>query len=261
METQMKAICVSSEGGAKLQSVPRPAKAEPGHLLIKMKTAGINPGDKLLIGRAFPIGLVLSKYDVSGASGAGTIIEAGNGLPNNLTGRNVAIYRSLIPSDHIVGTWSEYAHVHYLDCVLLPDDVNVEDYSGSLVNIITPFAFLEQVKAEGHKGIISTAGTSATGMAMLGICQAYDFPHICLVRTEKAKEELLELGAGLVLVLDDADFKTQLKEMSQQLSATAIFDGVGGAVLNNIVDVIPNGSTIYAYGFLGGPNTVNCTHT
>jgi hypothetical protein len=54
--------------------------------------------------------------------------------------------------------------------------VNAEEYAGSLVNVITPYAFLKQAVGEGHKGIIATAGTSATGIAMLGICQTFDFP-------------------------------------------------------------------------------------
>jgi NADPH:quinone reductase len=38
--------------------------------------------------------------------------------------------------------------------------------------------------------------------------------------------------------------------LSAKLTATAIFDGVGGALLTDIIGVIPAGATIYAYGFL-----------
>ncbi|MDN3584603.1 zinc-binding dehydrogenase [Mucilaginibacter flavus] len=254
----MKAIC-STPGGVELQNVPMPVKAEPKHLLIKMGACGINPGDKSFIGRTFPIGLVLSKYEIYGVSGVGNVVEAGDNVPEEYIGKHVAIYRSLVPSNHIVGTWSQYAHVHYLDCVILPDSVDMLDYSGSLVNIITPYAFLKQIQLEGHKAIITTAGTSATGIAMAGICLAYNIPHIAIVRTAEAKEELLDLGARHVLVQGDADFKNQLKDLAQALSATAVFDGVGGTILNDIIDVLPNNTTIYAYGFLGGstPLTVH----
>lgn len=255
----MKAIC-STPDGVELQNVPVPLRAEPGHLLIKMEACGINPGDKSFIGRTFPIGLVLSKYDIYGVSGVGTVQEAGTGVPDAYKGKNVAIYRSLVPSDHIVGTWSPYAQVHYLDCVILPESVDMLDYSGSLVNIITPYAFSKQVIAEGHKGIITTAGSSATGIAMLGICSAYDIPHISIVRTEEAKNELIGLGARHILVQDDPDFNNQLKNLSLELSTTAVFDGVGGAILNSIIDLLPNNTTIYAYGFLGGPTPLS-VHT
>ena len=254
----MKAIC-STPNGVELKNVPVPLQAAPGHLLIKMEACGINPGDKSFIGRTFPIGLVLSKYNIYGVSGVGTVQQAGSGVPQIYNGKNVAIYRSLVPSDDIVGIWSEYAQVHYLDCVILPESVDMLDYSGSLVNIITPYAFLKQITVEGHKGIITTAGTSATGIAMLGICLAYNIPHIAIVRTGDAKTELLGLGAKHVLVQEDADFNDQLKNLSQELATTAVFDGVGGAILNGIIDQLPNNSTIYAYGFLGGatPLTVH----
>ncbi|MFT4155596.1 hypothetical protein [Parafilimonas sp.] len=47
-----------------------------------------------------------------------------------------------------VGTWSEYAHLHYLNYAILPDDVSMEAYSGSLVNLITPFTFLKHIQQE-----------------------------------------------------------------------------------------------------------------
>lgn len=251
MDEVMKAICLTSPGGVILQDVQKPKKAEPEHLLIKMKACAINPGDKAFISRPLPPGSVTSLYNVYGASGSGTVVAVGVGVPEAYKGKNVAMYRSLKFSENMVGTWCEYSHMHFLDCVILPDDANPEDYSGSLVNIITPYAFLKQISNEGHKGIISTAGTSATGIAMVGICLAYNFPLISIVRNEDGKKELEELGAKNVVVQDDSNFKIHLNEISQKLEVTAIFDGVGGEVLNKIIDVIPNNATIYSYGYLG----------
>ena len=252
MEKVMKVISLANNN-IKLQTVPKPEKAETGHLVIKMEACGINPGDKAFIGGTFAAGSIpVSRYDICGVSGAGTVIETGAGVPSAYKGKNVAIYRSLQFSESMIGTWCEYAHLPYLQCAILPDTVNLIDYSGSLVNIITPYAFLKQITEEGHKGIISTAGTSATGIAMLGICLAYNFPLISIVRTGDGKKQLEALGATNIVVQNDGDFKQQLGELSKKTGTTAIFDGVGGDVLNKIVDVIPNGSTIYTYGYLGG---------
>lgn len=248
----MKVIILSGND-VKVQNVPKPEKAEPGNLIIKMQACGINAGDKAFIGGQFPPGSIpVSKYNICGVSGVGTVIEIGEGVPEGYNGKNVTVYRSLKYSDNIVGTWSEYAQLPFLHCAIVPDNLDPEDYSGSLVNIITPYAFLKQITEEGHQGIISTAGNSATGIAMLRVCLAYDFPIISIVRTEGDKKELEELGAKNVVVQNDVEFKSQLKDVSQKLAASAIFDGVGGEVLNNIIDVIPNNSTIYAYGYLGG---------
>ena len=257
----MKAISLATNNSVEFQHVPKPQKAEPGHLIIKMEACGINQGDKAFIGGTFPLGSIpVSLYNICGVSGAGTVIEIGSGVPEEYKGKNVTIYRSLKFSEKMVGTWCEYAHLHYLHCTILPDNVKMEDYSGSLVNIITPYAFLKQITEEGHKGIISTAGNSATGIAMLGICLAYNFPIISIVRTEVDKKELEELGAKNIVVQTDSDFKLYLKELSQKLETTAIFDGVGGEILNTIIEVIPFNSTIYSYGYLGG-QTLLTIHT
>lgn len=253
MEELMKAICLTTENKVKLQEVPKPQKAKQGHLLIKMVACGINAGDIAFIAGNFPKGSIpVSQYDIRGVSGVGIVIEVGEGVLPKYMGMKVAIYRSLKFDESIIGTWCEIAHIHYQHCVLLPDTVNMEDYSGSLVNIITPYAFLQQITEEGHRGIICTAGNSATGIAMLGICIANNFPIISLVRTQDGKKELEMLGAKNILVQTDDDFKQQLKELAQQLATTAVFDGVGGEILNRIIDVLPFNSTIYSYGYLGG---------
>lgn len=249
----MKVISLATKNSVQLKDVPQPGKAAPEHLIIKMEACGINAGDKAFIAGAFPPGSIpVSGFDVCGVSGVGTVIETGEGVPHAYKGKKVTVYRSLKFSENIIGTWSEYAQLHYLHCVILPGNVKAEEYSGSLVNIITPYAFLKQTEQEGHKGIICTAGNSATGIAMLGICLAKNFPLISIVRNEEGKKELEQLGAKNILVQSNVDFKQQLNQLSQELKATAVFDGVGGEILNTIIDVLPFGSTIYAYGYLGG---------
>ncbi len=249
----MKAVCATADHGISVQQVPRPTHAAPGHLLLKMMACGINPGDKALIGRTMfaPGSVPVSQHDIYGASGAGEVLAVGPGVPPAYAGKQVAVYRSLQFSDQLAGLWSEYAHVPYLDCVLLPDDVPLAAYAGSLVNAITPYAFWKQIVSEGHRGIICTAGTSATGIALLGVCLAYGIPLISIVRTAAGKQTLEALGATCVVVQAEADFTAQLQAAAQRLAATAVFDGVGGEILNQIVAFLPANSTIYCYGYLG----------
>ncbi|MCK5066856.1 MAG: alcohol dehydrogenase catalytic domain-containing protein [Bacteroidales bacterium] len=245
----MKAICLKKAGEVKLRDVPEPRDAQNGHLIVEMEACAINSGDLAFIGGAFPHG---SQYEMCGVSGVGKVIAIGEGVSREYEGRNVAIYRSLRFTNHIVGTWCEYSQVHHLNCVILPDNVAPIDYSGSLVNTITPYAFIKQIREEGHQGIICTAGNSATGLAMLGMCQEFDVPLISLVRSEKAKIELEEMDASHILVQTDPKFERQLQELSNQLKTTAVFDGVGGTLLGKVAKVIPQNSSIYTYGFLGG---------
>ena len=234
-----------------VQNVKKTTAAEPGHLIIKMNSSAINSGDKFFLKHPTPPGAVKSRYDIKGVSGAGEVLQTGEGVPNEYKGKNVTFYRQLSYSESAVGSWCEYAHVPFLDCAILPDSADPAEYSGSMVNIITPLAFLKQIINEGHKGIISTAGNSATGIALLGFCLTYNFPLISIVRTEEGRKELKELGAKNVVVQSDPDFIGQLTDLAQTLNATAIFDGAGGDILNKILPLIPRNSVIYSYGYIG----------
>jgi len=250
----MKALILKEINKIELSNVPVPVKAAPDHLIIKIQACAINSGDKLFISGAFPRGIPLSKYNIAGVSGVGKVIEAGQSVPDYYKGKNVTIYRSLKYTEETTGTWSEYAHLHYLNCAVLPEEINPEVCSGSLVNIITPYSFLKQASEAGLSGMICTAGNSATGAAMLGLCQLYKFPLISIVRTEKGKTELQALGARHVVVQNDRDFKQQLKQLGEQLNIQLVFDGVGGATLSRIIDILPFNTTVYSYGFLDKEN-------
>lgn len=253
MDHLMQALCANGTNELLVQAVPKPAQAAPGHLLLKMLACAINPGDRAFIGGGTfaPGSIPLSQHGIYGASGAGQVLALGPGVPPEYAGKNVAVYRSLQFSDHLVGLWSEYAHVPYLDCVPLPADVTPATYAGSLVNIVTAYAFLQQILHEGHAGILCTAGNSATGIALLGVCQAYKVPLVSIVRSAAGKQELAALGATHIVVQSDDGFLAQLQQVTQEVAATAVFDGVGGEILNRILAAIPAAATVYCYGYLG----------
>jgi NADPH2:quinone reductase len=256
MKNLMKAVVLSNDNLV-VQNVEKPEVAAPGHIIVKMLASAINSGDKFFLRFPAPPGTVKSLYDIRGVSGAGEVLAVGPDVPENYLGKNVTFYRQLMYSESVVGSWSAYAQVHYLDAVVLPDSVDLFDYSGSMVNVITPYSFLKQVMAEGHKGIVSTAGNSATGIALLGFCLSYGFPLVSVVRNADGRKELEALGAKNIVVQGEDGFDQQLTEMSQALSATAVFEGVGGQTLSRILPLVPRGSVIYSYGFIGDSEPVS----
>ncbi len=250
----MKAISLTPEKNIILTDIPSLDNPEPGYVWIRMSASGINPGDAAFIeGKFAPGSLPESQYHILGVSGVGQVLDLGEGVPETYRNKKVTIYRSLQFGDKIIGTWSQYAHLPYRSCLILPDEVDERAYSGSLVNVITAYAFLKQIQSEGHKGIVSTAGNSATGVNLIGICANYKFPLISIVRTTSSKAELEALGAEHVLVSSDPEFQGQLTKLVAELHATAVFDGVGGRLLTSMTDSLLPGTSVYCYGFLGEP--------
>jgi NADPH:quinone reductase len=267
-ENAMKAVCVNLNHALEVRDIPTPKEPAAGHVLIDMDSSAINHGDKMFLAnhgnkaflaRSAPTPVARSVHEVWGASGAGRVAAIGAGVPDIYAGRQVAIYRSLSRSPDAIGLWCERAQAPYLSCLILPDVVRARDYSGSLVNVITAYAFLEQIHEEGHKGVVVTAGNSATGRAMLALARRRDAPVLFLVRSAAAQEELHRLGAEHALVTTEESFESRFATLAERLGATAIFDGVGGDLINRLAAHAPANSTFYFYGFLGGAAPLSVT--
>lgn len=249
----MKALCVTSSRELELRDIPLPEAADPEHVLVDLVGSAINHGDKTFLRMPGVAGSAsaASQFDVWGASAAGRVIAIGAGVPKTYLGTQVAVYRSIKRTPQTLGLWSERAHIHVASCLILPEDVQAMDYCGSLVNVLTAYAFLEQVTLEGHRGVIVTAGNSATGRAMAALVRQRRIPAIFLVRNEAARETLLQAGVENVLVTVDG-YTGQLAALAEELHSTAVFEGVGGALPGQLAPCLPMNSTIYFYGFLGG---------
>jgi len=255
----MKAICVNGDRKLEVREIPTPSEVPAGHVLVDVDASGINHGDKTFLTNPGAAGgfLKASQHEVWGASAVGTVRAIGPDVPAEFAGKKVAVYRSLTQSPHTVGLWSEQAVIPYVNCVILPDDAPVREYCGSLVNVITAYAFLDEIAAEGHKGVIATAGSSATGLALAALAKKRGMPGIFLVRSEAAREELRGLGVEHAIATSGENFAAELGRLAAELGTTAVFDGVGGGLTSRIAPSLPMNAAVYLYGFLGAAEPIS----
>jgi NADPH:quinone reductase-like Zn-dependent oxidoreductase len=78
------------------------------------------------------------------------------------------------------------------------------------------------------------------------------------VRSEKAKEEVLksEVEGEHVLSSSHPYFMQDLERTARELGTTAVFDGVGGALVSKMLGALPPRSSIFFYGSLSGAEKV-----
>jgi NADPH2:quinone reductase len=228
-------------------------------LTVKITAAAINHGDITFLKLRWPAGAAAAARgeNIWGASAAGIVTQIGPDVPERYMDRKVAIYRSLQLDKPFLGLWCETSQIPYQACLLLPDHVDAREYSGSLVNVVTAYAFLEQVVAEGHRGIVVTAGRSATGRAMTFLARRRNIPTVTIVRSSESKAEMLRDGLQHVLASDDPGFLRDFEQTASTLGTTAVFDGVGGTFLSQLLAALPLRSSIYFYGFLSGLEKVS----
>ncbi len=254
----MKAICVDENRNLQLRDIPSPSAPPPGYVTVRIAAAAINRGDKTFLKIPDAAGGMRGARleNVWGSSAAGMVTQIGADVPARYLGRKVAIYRSLQPDFPFLGLWCETAQLPYLACLPLPDDVDARDYSGSLVNVVTAYAFLEQAAAEKHRAIVVTAGGSATGRAMVALARRRNMPALIIVRSTASKAEMLRNAVPHVLASDAPDFLRNLEQLARELGATAVFDGVGGSLISQMIGALPPRSSIFFYGFLSGAEMV-----
>jgi NADPH:quinone reductase-like Zn-dependent oxidoreductase len=254
----MKAICVTEKRTLEVRDIPVPEQLPSGHILVELDSATITHGDKFFLTKPLPGGgMSGGRFDVYGSNGAGRVVALGPDVPLRYADRQVAIYKTLIRSSETVGLWSEQVLVPYQSTLILPDHVNPRDYNGSFANVLTVYAYLADIKAMGHNGIIVTAGTSATGRIAASLTRTMGVPAIFLVRSGSAKDELAKSGVEHVFVTNEMGLEQRLEKLAADLGTTAVFDGLGGELLTRILPVLPMSSTVHIYGFLGGPNPIS----
>lgn len=254
----MKAIGINpSSRKLEVLNIPTPDAPPPGHVIVDIEACGINHGDKLFLAMPSAAGGMLNGSNSAwGVSAAGKVAAIGEDVPEEFLGKSVALYRSLSTSARTVGAWSEKAQVPYTSCVILPDHVPARDYCGSLVNTFTSYAFLEEIAAAGHRGVIATAGASATALALAALAKKRQVPVIHLVRSQVQYEEIRQWGLEHVITTDGEGFEDRLEQLAETLGTTAVFDGLGGALINRIAPHVPVNTSVYIYGTLDASTPV-----
>jgi NADPH2:quinone reductase len=217
----------------------------PGHVLVQMAAAPINPSDLGFAKGSYGVQNVA--YVIPGFEGSGTVVAAGPGLlPHLLMGKRV------ICSTASGGTWAEYLVVPATNCFPLLKGLSLEEGSMLIVNPLTALAFYEIAKQAKHAAIINNAAAGALGQMILRLGQRNRIPVIHVVRREAQVELLCSLGGQYILNSTDANFTKQLRQLSHKLKATLILDPVGGEQTRRLLDAAPSGSTVLVYGTLSG---------
>jgi len=247
----MKAICYTEDRSLEVREVPTPKDPPPGHVLVKMDSACIMHGDKFFLTHPLPNGTwATALHNIYGTNGAGTVSAIGEGVPERYLGREVAICKALKPSADTTGLWCETAQVPFETCLILPENLRARDYSGSFAHLLTMYAFLELARSEGHRGVIVTAGSSATGLITASFTRRQGIPAIFLVRSEASRARIVDLGIENVLVTSDDGFEAELRYLAARLDATAVFDAVGGELIGRIFPALPTGGSVYVAGIM-----------
>jgi len=248
--SRMRAVILKSfeSQGLAVEQILVPA-IKPGHVLVKMAAASINPSDLVFLKNRYGIKKPLPV--VPGFEGSGTVVASGGGFYAGwLVNKRVACHA---PEDGN-GTWAEYLVAPTSTCTPLLKEVSLEQGASFMVNPLTAWTLLTIAREEGHQAFVQTAAAGSVGRMMERLARRWGLASINIVRRREQTELLKKEGAMHALDTSQTGWKDQLKVLCDHHAVHIAFDAVGGALTSEIAQAMPKGARVIVYGALAGEN-------
>jgi len=232
--------------GMKVDEIDIPG-LKPGEVLIKMEAAPCNPSDIAFLRGGYNI--VKELPAVPGFEASGEVVETAADV-KELKGRRVSCFSQ---GDN-EGTWSEYFRANAEDCIVLKENMDMQQAACLSINPLTAVGMFQKVEQAGANAfILNAAGGQVPGF-MRVLAKEKGIKVINIVRKDEQVEDMKQEGEQRVFNSNSGDFEQKLKDACKHLKPTFAFDAVAGEQSGQLLNAMPNGSEVVVYGGLSGEN-------
>ena len=191
---------------------------KPGEVVVEEDVRPIHPADWSFVRGTYRTRPVIPQ--VAGLSGAGRIVLAG-GADGLVPGTRVAF--------RWPGTWAERVAVP-AERLILPPDVTDEDGAQLPLNPITAWGLLDMANVQPGQWLGLTAPASSVSQLVLALA------------------EMRGVHAVPIEGPPDTNLTERLRSITGGAGLAAVFDSVGGPLLEAVFGGLQPGATILAYG-------------
>jgi NADPH:quinone reductase-like Zn-dependent oxidoreductase len=238
-------------GGAevlKIEEVETPAPGA-GEVRVAVEAIGLNRADALwrenlyIEDATLPAGL--------GNEAAGVIEAVGEGVEGLKAGDKVAVLPGAGQGRY--PTYGEHILLPASHVVRYPGNLSAAQASGAYMAYLTGyFPMFEMARLQRGQVMLVTGASSGTGIAALQMARAAGIVAIAVTRTAAKREALREAGATHVVVTDDEDAVERVLQLTEGRGVDLVYDGVGGAQVERLGDVVAHRGLYVVYGLSGG---------
>lgn len=217
-----------------------PRSPEPGHVLVRMLAAPLNPADLNTIEGTYGVKPPLPA--TPGIEGCG-VVEASES-PDFSPGERVMFLRR-------ASTWASHTSVPGEVLFKIPSDIDPLQAAMLKVNPATAWQLLHGFgKLKSGDFIVQNVGNSAVGRCVIQLARDLGIRTISFVRREELFGELLALGADYVF-LDDESGLVAAKEVMSGANAVLAFNAVGGDSALRLMKLLREEGCHITYGAMG----------
>jgi len=230
----------------KIEELPR-AQPGDGEVRLKVEAIGLNRAEIM-----FRRGQYLENPELPsriGYEAAGVVDALGAGVSGVQIGDRV----STIPSFSVgrYGVYGESAIVPAYAVARYPDSFSAVQGAAIWMQYITAYgALIEFGQLKAEDAVLITAASSSVGVAAIQIANSVGALAVATTRGADKRQFLLDIGANHVIVTDEEDIATQMKEANAGKGADIIFDPVSGPFLEKLAKAAAPNAKIFEYGAL-----------
>ncbi|MET1260521.1 zinc-dependent alcohol dehydrogenase family protein [Flagellimonas sp. DF-77] len=220
-----------------------------GEVLVKMKSAGLNHVEKMIMYGHFPVRPELAAN--IGFEGAGIIEELGAEVEGLQQGDEVCIIPNM-PFDKY-GVIGEYAIVPSTSIIPKPSSINWLEASSLWMGFGTAYQGLVHAGGLNQKegqNVLITAASSSVGLPAIQVAKLHGAQVIATSRTLEKELSLKEMGADYVVATNDAHWQEFVTDITLGKGVDLIFDPLTGPFTMQLAEVAGFGATLVSYGTL-----------
>jgi NADPH:quinone reductase-like Zn-dependent oxidoreductase len=219
----------------------------PGEVRLKVEALGLNRAEILFRqGQYLEAPVLPSRI---GYEAAGVVDAIGPDVGGIQVGDRV----STIPSFSVgqYGVYGESAIVPAFAAARYPDNLSAVEGAAIWMQYMTAYgALMEFGRLKEKHTVLITAASSSVGLAAIQIAKSVGALSIATTRGAAKRQFLLDNGANHVVVTDNEDLETQVKEITGGKGADLIFDPISGPFLGQLAQAAAPGGIIFEYGAL-----------
>ena len=260
----MKAWVLSKNGleNLNLKEVEKP-KIKAGQVLVKVKAAGLNPIDSMVID-IIPV----NSEKIPGAEFAGEIEEVGEGVKELKKGDRVSIYNRyfdgtcsycksgnemLCENGYIFsigsnGGLAEYIAIDEKNAFKLPDSVNFELAASLPVAALTSYNALERTKAQKNEFVVVIGASGNTGVFALQFAKMLGANTIAI----SSKGWVKDFGADYVIGYENA--LEEIRKITNSHMADVVIESIGQKFWDLGYSLLSKNGRMVAFGTETGSN-------
>ncbi len=217
---------------------------EPGEVLVRIHTSGVNPSDVKKRAGSFPNlldeGLVIPNSD-----GAGVIEAVGDGIDKNRIGKRVWIYQAQFARRF--GTAAEYVAIAANRAPNLPDAASVEVGACLGIPAMTAHRCVFADGSVSDQTVLVTGGAGRVGNYAVQWASRAGATVIATASNDADKSACEAAGAHHVINHRDDDVVSAIKMATGGTPVDRIIDVEFGANLPVSIEVLRVGGTIATY--------------